>query len=574
MTSTLQSLLAERQTAFDHTLWDRFTFIDLLRGSAQLTEQDNYDMRTLGYSFTQDATYGLLGRIPNESPIGRVWAKVFSAAGIDDMIEQFRDGDAATRISMVTQITDVIRTATQPRRAEQPQPQPTPEQPPQQPEFDLSGDIPFDAEEDAEEPEDEEQPEDGDADDAEEPEDGDEDGTEDAGDVEDALEALDADEGPEEGTETDDDADDEQDDVTGALAMGLAEEQMGQEFEANADEFTVEIEGGEVKFNISAMLDQAATASSLFSFLDPESEPQERLKAVEQVMNRISCKGFIDMLGWASRIIRGEARKHQSHSGAMTGYYSAGWADSVVPSDMLGVVNGDPQTLARLADESLSHRKYEGDQTLGKGPVILLRDESSSMMQKEGKYTRDERAVALELAMVKAFHDDRRDLVSVAWSSSGTRQHTYGDREQLGRGTGITWMNDSAYLSKFLGGGTRIEPALYAALDAADEYVSGADILIVTDGEIQFDPTATRYSADNLPQPLMERIAKYRTEGGRIWGVRIGGSRDAEQWNEAMKFMDGFVEGSDLETGDKKLADILRRMAGHDAEMKGGRRTL
>ena len=112
--------------------------------------------------------------------------------------------------------------------------------------------------------------------------------------------------------------------------------------------------------------------------------------------------------------------------------------------------------LQALADNSLTRRRFDADKPSGRGPVVLLRDESSSMGP-ECDWVRHRSALAFEMSLTEAFNREGRDLVSVAWSSKGTRVHVYGE-------PGL-----EEHLSSFLGGGTRIEEPLRRAVEIADD---------------------------------------------------------------------------------------------------------
>lgn len=290
--------------------------------------------------------------------------------------------------------------------------------------------------------------------------------------------------------------------------------------------------------------------------------PQETLDDALLIASRLDIGAFHKLLGFCCRVVRGASRRTRPGRDEMTGYGFSGWSESVVPQDQLAVARGDLDALARLAEGTLTRRKYSGYRAMGKGPVILLRDETGSMeWDVAGGFERTmgkhKQALALEVVLAQAFNKDKRDLVTVAWGMDELREHTWGDPA----------CDLKDHLLSFLrAGDTRIFCGLRRGLELAGEYVDGADILIVTDGGLS---DTRRVRGD---EALQEELAAYRERGGRIWVVIIGKGTRPEGWRKALPFADAIVSLSDLADGSADLEKVIAGMA--DRSRSGGKRVL
>lgn len=280
-----------------------------------------------------------------------------------------------------------------------------------------------------------------------------------------------------------------------------------------------------------------------------EGEPLgERVNASVDLVEKFDVGAFSRLLGWASHVIGAEARRHRGQTGDMTGYRRGGWSDRVVPDQMLAVAEGDPYALASLADNDLASRDYRSEQPMGRGAVVLCRDESSSMVDdrdgrrpsESGRSSRHSTALSFELALAEVFNREGRDLVSIAWSSGEHRVHTYGD-------PGL-----SHHLSSFIGGLTDIRPALREAVRVTEMYASGCDILILTDGKLQ--------QGANFGRDVHDTLEPFRDSDGRCWAVSLGNM-------EKLDWTDGHIAIDEIRAGEK-LGTLLQSITRPSEEPK------
>ena len=270
---------------------------------------------------------------------------------------------------------------------------------------------------------------------------------------------------------------------------------------------------------------------------------------------RIDLETFKDLLGFASRIVKGASRKAASPRGEMVGYEATSWSDRVITTDMIGVAQGNLEALTKLAEGQLTARSFESDLPIGKGPVVMLRDETGSM-----KYGHNHTAaLSLEVALANAFNSDGRDLVTIAW---GGKRHTSGSETRR-----FTWGDPGLnhHLNAFLdSGSTKLYEALIEALDVAAEYVPGSDILIQTDGMIQDIDRLRSIVIDGETghdfDGLKGKLEKFRDEGGRIWVIVLGEHVDLSDWEEKLPIADGAVH-IDSVTAGEGLEEIIEGMS-------------
>lgn len=135
----------------------------------------------------------------------------------------------------------------------------------------------------------------------------------------------------------------------------------------------------------------------------------------------------------------------------------------------------------RYKDGQLPQWKFSGSEK-EKGPIIIVIDESDSMLDSAGRVTRIEMAKALLLTLMQTCIIQNRPFGFVRFST--------GDQIiELFRDPTIARLDDLLHhLESFKGGGTRTADALIMAQSMADELGNGADIVLVTDGQDSWRP--------------------------------------------------------------------------------------
>lgn len=164
----------------------------------------------------------------------------------------------------------------------------------------------------------------------------------------------------------------------------------------------------------------------------------------------------------------------------------------VLPSEM--ALLGDEATedifYYRFAEAKLMQYEVSSNEKLGRGPLIVVTDESSSMRTPLGNATRDLWAKAVALALLSVARKQRRDF---AWLHFGSHSEYKHDAFKCGQATPSQAI---AAADHFFNGGTS-----YARwMEASMEMVSSskhdrADVVLLSDGEADVTALETRWAA-------------------------------------------------------------------------------
>lgn len=177
--------------------------------------------------------------------------------------------------------------------------------------------------------------------------------------------------------------------------------------------------------------------------------------------------------------------------------------------------------MRRYHERALLQYAQQGSEEAGFGPLIICRDESSSMSGQRNIW-----AAAVSLALIAIARKEKRDAAVVAYSSSSQQEvWTFAHNELFDPAQVV----DMA--GHFFRGGTDATPALKKAVDITDSMTfNKADLVLISDGE-------DNYEADDTQ--LRDTL---RSRGVRIHGVMIGDS--PSEYQEEM--CDTLVSAYDL----------------------------
>lgn len=324
-----------------------------------------------------------------------------------------------------------------------------------------------------------------------------------------------------------------------------AAEAAAEAIEANAPQIAAACNRAADAANEKAQETSALVkAYSLAAGGDPSHvDPQMAASAMRVLQNNPNLKALAEMLGWAKRTVRAEWRKSPKGHTTLTGYRTHELQPTTMASGEYVAMVSDVEAVnldwqRRAADSAVSHRHYEGDEQSGRGPLVMVRDESGSISGNSHAL-----AVALEWALLEIARRDKRDFISVPFS--GTGQYHIWEAPKQGKGD---WASLEAHLSHFYGGGT--EP--YAPISAAIAEITGsdkkADIQVITDG--YFD------------QPSEEFINQIKAEKSKrpfkVVTVVIGGSygeHNAKQFSDRVINIGNLVQ--DREKLRQAIADVV-----------------
>lgn len=375
-------LLHEKNSAFDHDMWSRWEWLNLLNFSPKLGHYHKASQTAYEYSFPQDSYYALTGSEPNASPIGKKWTEVMQQDFFPKLVERMtnRDSTINTTIFLAQKFEEHYLKE--------------PENPPeeqkgneQQKQKKNPGNKP---------PTDKE--------------------------IANAQKDLQQD-------QKDGEGDTEASEEAGPQAGG----------EINAKVAPLQITDEEIE-----KLDEEIKAFDAMSGLLAGNgmSPKETRQWVEHNFDRFHLERLADLIGFGQRVMDGAARNNQGAVGEFTGYMNGGLGSNTSVMDRISVTNGSMLGMARLADRKLTNRKYDQEKPSGKGAAVILHDESSSMKESFYTPTKDQQAINLQLALGSIFTKQGRPYTAIAWDDHSTRLYEYGKpglehhlKEFLGGGT-------------------------------------------------------------------------------------------------------------------------------------------
>jgi uncharacterized protein with von Willebrand factor type A (vWA) domain len=244
-----------------------------------------------------------------------------------------------------------------------------------------------------------------------------------------------------------------------------------------------------------------------------------------------NLKDLAEMLGWAKRTVRGEWRQSPRGKTAFVGYkVGALNPETMAPVEWAALLGGDPTLeqdwIRRAVDGGIRHRHFEGTERQGRGPLVVVRDESGSMSGPQHAL-----AVALEWALLEIAQRDRRDFYSIPFSGRGQYHVWKAPRPGSPDPQGLL-----DHLAHFYGGGTDPYPPMVEAmrLIAVDDL--RADVLVITDAAF---PKA--------PPEFLEGLAKVRAARPlRIETVVVGANGGAaDEWSDRVTGVGNLVRDRD-----------------------------
>lgn len=179
---------------------------------------------------------------------------------------------------------------------------------------------------------------------------------------------------------------------------------------------------------------------------------------------------------------------------------------------LLGLAVTEREGYRRIAEETAEQYEKRGSERKTRGPLVLVVDESGSMMA-PGHEARNDWAKAAGVALTRIAWEDKRPVVWVHFSVA-TRVQVLMPADYAG----LTEAQTS-----FLDGGTDIRTALDVAGDEVETLAArgfeGGDVVLISDG-----------NASEAAGPLEPAIDAIERRGSRLWGVAIEAS-----WSDALK---------------------------------------
>jgi len=177
----------------------------------------------------------------------------------------------------------------------------------------------------------------------------------------------------------------------------------------------------------------------------------------------------------------------------------------VLPHEFAALADVDRELdfLRRYAEEELMEYEMIGNKPEGKGPIIIVKDESGSMSGAPHTW-----ATALSLAVAQACQHEKRDFCVVHFGSKSELKTDYFKADEKAN------LVDMA--AHFYNGGTSFESPLREAVSLIENGdMSRADILFLTDGACSIDSQLEDWMAE-MKTKLSFRLIAIGVNGGAV----------------------------------------------------------
>ncbi len=228
---------------------------------------------------------------------------------------------------------------------------------------------------------------------------------------------------------------------------------------------------------------EAAAALGLGPGSPGSNDPQANAALFRRVRTDPTLRRICTLAGRYRRVAQSKQRRKAVHGlDDVVGVELGGDLGRVLPHELakLAVPEFEPDALRRLVERQLMCRQYEATEPVGKGPIIVVVDESGSMAGE-----RVETAKALALALAWVARAQRRWCGLCAYSGDTGERVLALPPGRWDEGKLLDW------LAAFLGGGSSLDvpvaemPRLYRDLRAP---AGQTDVLFVTDAVCRVPP--------------------------------------------------------------------------------------
>lgn len=248
---------------------------------------------------------------------------------------------------------------------------------------------------------------------------------------------------------------------------------------------------------------------------DPYNIDSEVFKAAMTLFKKFDdIKKLLDALGYLKQMAVDEARRSEVGKLYHTGYKPGPLNPrTLARSEFVALNSTSPviKTLAliRLAEGKLKHKTFEGKAQVGRGPIILVVDQSGSMSGPLNWL-----AVCIEWALIEMAKEQGREIYAIPFGARGEfdifsyERLDYSHPAQSSKHKFLTDPGQPAALVQHLNGfyngfGTEPYKPMRAALDLINDNSLKADVMYLGDGDV---PPATAQELEALADRDMVKI--------------------------------------------------------------------
>jgi uncharacterized protein with von Willebrand factor type A (vWA) domain len=246
-----------------------------------------------------------------------------------------------------------------------------------------------------------------------------------------------------------------------------------------------------------------------------EQDSTHRLELASRLQNNKRFKRCLDLVGVLRR--HAESNRSKRDRRGVTHLYGLEHGDNlarVLPKELASLKHKSLRTLtlARFAERQLQQYRLEGVENQGRGPMVLLVDESGSMRSGD----RHDYAVAIAIASLTMCAKDNRACTIITFNSSIRSVYRLDAEGSVSclNGPEVKSVADLAVriATSTPRGGTDFERPLQYALNLDSSIKDDrADLILVTDGHA------------NVPENILEELEQAKENEMRFFGFTVGG---------------------------------------------------
>lgn len=250
-----------------------------------------------------------------------------------------------------------------------------------------------------------------------------------------------------------------------------------------------------------------------------EQDDTTRLTLADMLVKNQAFREVLRRAGKLRRIAQAKAKTRGAGVGTVVGVERGSDLGRVLPSQLARLTHPAMRTLVKkdIAERALMQYRVEGHEPKGRGPIVLLVDESGSMSGSPQQW-----AKAVVIAAIRQGQAEKRPVavcffdtrILGAWmmEADGT-VHNATCTAPAVKTTAFGKVGDlvTECLRRSTAGGTDFSAPFQWALSVLEEGDDRADMILVTDGYADAD-------ADTRA-----RLSAQRTRGTRVYALTVGG---------------------------------------------------
>lgn len=239
-----------------------------------------------------------------------------------------------------------------------------------------------------------------------------------------------------------------------------------------------------------------------------EQEDTTRLALADLLIRHPEFREVLRRAGKLRRIAQSTATKRAQGVGTIVGLERGADLGRVLPAQLGRLQHPILRALALkdLAERALMQYRVEGREPQGRGPIVIMVDESGSMLGRSELWAKAVVIAALRQAVVERrsvalCYFDHQIRTTITMDADGRAPTPYGDVAGVVRDA----------LTRRPAGGTSYDAPLAWGLDALEAGDDRADLIMVTDGYASATPA------------VLARLEAQRERGTRVFGLLVGG---------------------------------------------------